>query len=75
MTRKATVQNSASAALALLTLFPAMVPTAIAKPRPSEQPATVIAHLLLPGAPASQMFVQEHGGKHTSISSRPPRKV
>ena len=47
MTRKATVQNSASAALALLTLFAAMAPTAIAKPRPAkpaEQPATVIAH-------------------------------
>ena len=63
MTRKATVQNPASAALALLTLFAAMAPSAIAKPHPAKQPATVIAHLLLPGAPASQMFLQEHGGK------------
>src|SRR5438128_10277869 len=66
MTHKATALNAASAALALLTLFAAMVPSAIAKPRPvkpAEQPAIVIAHLLLPGAPASQMFVLEHGGK------------
>jgi len=66
MTHKATALNAASAALALLTLFAAMAPSAIAKPRPvkpAEQPATVIAHLLLPGAPASQMFVLEHGGK------------
>jgi len=66
MTPKATVLNAASAALALLTLFAAMAPSAIAKPRPgkfTDQPATVIAHLLMPGAPASQMFVREHGGK------------
>src|SRR5712692_4912989 len=66
MTRKATLQNHASAALALLALFAPMASSATATPRPAkpvEQPVTVIAHLLLPGAPASQMFVQEHGGK------------
>ena len=66
ITRKATAQNPASAAMALLTLFVVMAPSAIAKPRPAkpaELPATVIAHLLLPGASASQMFVQEHGHK------------
>jgi len=66
MTHKASVQNPASAALALLALFVAMASSATAKPRPTkpvEQPATVIAHLLLPGAPASQMFVQEHSRK------------
>ncbi len=47
----------------LVTLFAAMAPSTVAKPRPAELPATVIAHLLLPGAPASQMFVLEHGGK------------
>ncbi len=66
MTRKATLQNHASAALALLAVFATMASSATATPRPAkpvEQPVTVIAHLLLPGAPASQMFVQEHGGK------------
>jgi hypothetical protein len=66
MTHRATLQNPASAALALLALFVAMASSAAAKPRPTkpvEQPATVIAHLLLPGAPASQMSVQEHGRK------------
>ena len=65
-TRKATLQNPASAALVLLALSVAMASSATAKPRPTrpaEQPATVIAHLLLPGAPASQMSVQEHGRK------------
>ena len=63
ITRKATLQNPASAALALLALFATMASSATATPRPTKQPVTVIAHLLLPGAPASQMFVQEHGRK------------
>ncbi len=44
MFRKASVQNLGSAALALLTLFAAMAPSAIAKPRPVKpagQPTTV----------------------------------
>ncbi len=36
MFRKASVQNPGSAALALLTLFAAMAPSAIAKPRPAK---------------------------------------
>ena len=38
MFRKASVQNLGSAALALLTLFAAMAPSAIAKPRPPVKP-------------------------------------
>jgi hypothetical protein len=56
-------QDPGSAALALLTLFAAMAPSAVAKTRPPELPTTVIAHLLLSEAPASQVFEQEHGGK------------
>lgn len=58
--------NHTSAALALLTVFAVMAPSAAAKPqpkKPAEQPASVIAHLPLPGAPARPAFVQEHGGK------------
>jgi len=52
-------------ALALLLLFVAIAPSAIAKHKP-EQPAdsvTVVGHLPLPGGPVSQLFTQEHGGK------------
>lgn len=41
-------------------------PGALAKHRvvkPSEQPATVIAHLALTGAPATQVFLHENNGK------------
>lgn len=58
--------NHTSAALALLTLSAVMASSAAAKPRPekpAEQPATVIAQLLLPGAPTRPVSVQEHGGK------------
>jgi hypothetical protein len=43
----------------------AIVPSAIAKHKP-EKPAdsaTVVAHLLLPGAAVSQIFLQGHGSK------------
>ena len=53
-------------ALALLAFFAATTPGADAKHRAakaSEQPATVVAHLTLPGAPTSQMDLQENGGK------------
>jgi len=66
MIRKTTASNLVSPALGLLALFVAMAPSALAKPRPikpAKQPVTVIAHLPLPGAPASNLFVQEHGGK------------
>ena len=50
---------------ALLLFFVAMAPGAMANHKP-ETPAdsmTVVAHLPLPGAPGSQMFLQGHGGK------------
>ncbi|HJY85523.1 MAG TPA: hypothetical protein VKE24_01685 [Candidatus Acidoferrales bacterium] len=62
-THKVSVQKLASAALALLTLFVARAPGAMARPRTAKQPATVIGHLLLPGAAVRQMFVEERGSK------------
>ncbi len=53
-------------ALVLLAFFAATAPGAKAKPgavKPSEQPATLVAHLALPGAPASQVFLHENSGK------------
>jgi hypothetical protein len=62
-TCKMSVQKPASAALLLLALFVA-APGAWARPRPAkQQPASVIGHLLLPGAAVRQVFVREHGGK------------
>jgi LVIVD repeat-containing protein len=52
--------------LALVGIFAATVPTANAKHRAvkaAEQPATVVAKVALAGAPASQIFFQEIGGK------------
>jgi LVIVD repeat len=56
----------ASVPLALLALFVAVAPSALAKhskKNATEQPVAVIAHLALPGAPASQMLLQERDGK------------
>jgi hypothetical protein len=53
-------------ALLLLAFLAATVPGANAKHRaakPSEQPATVVAHLALSGAPASEMLLDENSGK------------
>jgi LVIVD repeat len=53
-------------ALVLLGIFAATVPSANAKHRAvkaSKQPATVVAKVALAGAPASQIFSQEIGGK------------
>jgi len=53
-------------ALALLAFFAATIPGADAKhraARPSEQPATVVAHLALSGSPTSQMDLHENGDK------------
>jgi hypothetical protein len=53
-------------AFALVGIFAATVPTASAKHRAvkaAEQPATVVAKVALAGAPASQIFSQEIGGK------------
>jgi hypothetical protein len=51
--------------LALILAFVAMAPRAIAKHKPETpvDPVSVVAHLPLPGAPVSQIFLQEHGGK------------
>jgi hypothetical protein len=51
--------------LALLLLFVAIAPSAIAKHKPETpvDPVTVVAHLPLPGAPVSQIFLQGHGNK------------
>src|SRR5271154_6113999 len=53
-------------ALALLAFCAATVPGANAKSRPvkpSEQPAKVVAHVNLSGAPASQILLHENSGK------------
>jgi len=52
-------------ALALLLLSAAMAPSAIAKHKPEQlaDSVTVVAHLSLPGAPVSRLFMQEHGGE------------
>jgi hypothetical protein len=57
--------NFAGYTLALLPLFIAMAPSAIAKHKP-ETPAdsvTVVAHLPLPGGSVSQIFIHGHGDK------------
>jgi hypothetical protein len=50
---------------ALLLLFVAIAPSAIAKHKPETpvDPVTVVAHLPLPGAPVSQIFLQGQGGE------------
>jgi LVIVD repeat len=53
-------------ALALLAFFATAAPGADARHRaskPSEQPATVVAHMPLSGYPTSQMDLRENGGK------------
>jgi hypothetical protein len=53
-------------AFVLLGIFAATVPSADARHRAvkaSEQPAAVVAHVALAGAPASQIFFQEIGDK------------
>ena len=62
----AIARQNISYALALLGLFAATVPSADAKhrvPKPAEQPATVVAHVALSGAPASDMLLDENSGK------------
>jgi hypothetical protein len=51
--------------LALILPFVAMAPRAIAKHKPETpvDPVSVVAHLPLPGAPVSHMFLQGQGGK------------
>jgi len=56
----------AIATLALTAILVAVVPSASAghhSTKVSDPPATVIAHIALPGAPANQMLLQERNGK------------
>src|SRR5580692_8584856 len=60
------VEKQAAAVAALLAFFMAMSPGASAKhgaAKPAPQPASVIAHLALPGAAVSQLELQQHGNK------------
>ena len=60
------VQKQAAAVAALLVFFVVISPGASAKHRaakPAPQPASVIAHLALPGAAVSQLELQQHGNK------------
>jgi hypothetical protein len=61
-----TARKHIFSALVLLGIFAATVPSADARHRAvkaSEQPAAVVAKVALAGAPASQIFSQEIGGK------------
>ncbi|HWO29948.1 MAG TPA: hypothetical protein VNO32_14235 [Candidatus Acidoferrum sp.] len=63
---KSIVQKQATAVAALLAFFVVISPVASAKHRaakPALQPASVVAHLALPGAAASQLELQQHGNK------------
>jgi hypothetical protein len=63
---KSVVLNHASAALALLACFAANSPSASTKDRavkPVVQPASVIAHLPLPGPSVSELVLQQRGNK------------
>lgn len=63
---KTTAKQHISNALALLAFFVVAAPGADSQPRPvkpSEQPATIVAHISLSGYPASQMALHENGDK------------
>jgi hypothetical protein len=63
---KSIVQKQATAVAALLAFFVVISPGASAKRRtakPAQQPASVIAHLALPGAAVNQLELQQHGNK------------
>ena len=63
---KAIAREHIWSAVVLLAFLAAMAPGSNAKPRPvkpSEQPAIVVAHLALLGAPTSQMFLLENSGE------------
>ena len=63
---KSIARKQAAAVAALLAFFVATSAGASAKHRtakPAPQQASVIAHVLLPGASVSQLALQQHGGK------------
>jgi hypothetical protein len=64
-------------AVVLTALIVLVVPSAFAKHRESkrvDQPAAVIAHIALPGAPANQMLLQDINGKEYLYLVRNSRK-
>lgn len=63
---KLIMQNRTKSSLVVLAFLAAMAPGADAKHRaatPSEQPATVVAHVPLAGSPTNQMDLQGNAGK------------
>lgn len=63
---KSVVPKHASVVLSLLVCFAAVSPSASAKDRavkPAPQPASVIAHLPLPGGPVNELVLQQRGSK------------
>jgi hypothetical protein len=63
---KSIVQKQAAAVAGLLALFVVISPGVSANHRaakPAQQPASVIAHLALPGAAITQLELRQHGNK------------
>jgi hypothetical protein len=62
--------------LAPLLLFAAMAPSAVAKRKAEKpvDPVTVVAHLLLPGAAVSQIFLQGQGSKQYLYIQQDPEQ-
>ena len=63
---KLIMQSRMKSPLVAIALLAAMAPAADAKHRaaaPSEQPATIVAHVPLSGSPANEINLQENGGK------------
>jgi len=63
---KSVVSKHASLALSLLACFASISPSASANHRavkPAPQPASVVAHLPLPGGPVNELVLQQRGSK------------
>jgi hypothetical protein len=66
MARRTSVQHFLSFTFVVLIVLAMTAPSAVAKPRhskPAEPLVTVVAHLALPGPPATKTLVQERGGQ------------
>jgi hypothetical protein len=73
MMNRIRTSNFGGSGVALLLLFVTIVPSATAKHKP-ETPTdsvTVVAHVPLPGASVSKMFLQEHGGNQYLYLQQP----
>ncbi|MGA7624553.1 MAG: hypothetical protein WB630_05365 [Candidatus Acidiferrales bacterium] len=69
--------HSTNLILTLAALFLVVVPCAFAKSggaKSSDEPATVIAHIVLPGAPPTQILLQQQKGKQYLYLVRSSRK-